>query len=74
MYGFVFGRGMPNVKIWYDYMWLQVLLNNSWGGLLVYATMLTIMHMSMTIANHTIITIATAAPTTNTNHTTVSPG
>ena len=31
-------------------------------------------YMSMTIANHTIITIATAAPTTNTNHTTVSPG
>ena len=43
MYGFVFGR--PNVKIWYDYMWLQVLLNNSWGGLLVYATMLIIMHI-----------------------------
>ena len=45
MYGFVFGRGMPNVKIWYDYMWLQVLLSNSWGGLLVYATMLIIMHI-----------------------------
>ena len=45
MYGFDFGRGMPNVKIWYDYMWLQVLLNNSWGRLLVYATMLILLHL-----------------------------
>ena len=30
--------------------------------------------MSMTIANRTIMTTATAAPTTNTTHTTVSPG
>ena len=30
--------------------------------------------MSMTIANRTIITTATAAPTTKTTHTTVSPG
>ena len=45
MSGVDFGRGMPNVKIWYDYMWLQALLNNSWGRLLVYATMLILLHL-----------------------------
>ena len=39
------GRGMPNAKIWYGYMWLQALLNNTWGRLLVYATMLILMHL-----------------------------
>ena len=29
--GVDFGRSTPNVKIWYDYMWLQALLNNRWG-------------------------------------------
>ena len=43
--GVDFGRGTPNVKIWYDYMWLKALLNNSWGRLLVYATMLILMHL-----------------------------